>query len=213
LYIDLFELCIKNIEVPSSINNISYEIQDNEILSFTPIESILWLLSTCVENARKDFQGDFNTAILKTLFGNFFTLLDFLCSLKNVDLSLPAVSYEGNIAQKIIDEFEKQGYPLDIFSQNALAYIQFCIENNCNTNSRNEKKEIIHALVNLFLSNFSSMNNNPMRKILKKEREERDESNQKSNFFHKIEQTITIPTKVAEVITLLFWRFFKELKK
>jgi hypothetical protein len=210
LYDNLIELCMKNITLSSAINNIAYHISDNELQSFTSTERILLHLATSIKSVKKDLyhQGNLNILMLKMVFGNFFRVLDFLCSLDEIDLSLPAVSYKGNIAQKIVHEFKTNGYPLDIFSQKAQENINFCSQVNSNNKPLNEKQEVINALVNIFLSNFPLENKEEMRPFLEKSRQQRDELNKKVILFHKVEDIVGIPV-IAKTITSLLWRFYK----
>jgi hypothetical protein len=155
----LIELYLKNCEIPSiinnTINNISYRINKETIISFTLIEFIFHQLSLCVNYLKKLFtKDDLDQAILQDFFSNWFTVIDCLCTLKTINLSLPAVSQKGSVAKKIVAEFKTKGYPLNIFSQETLENLKFCLDDNNNQDWLLEKKPIIDALVDIYLGYF-----------------------------------------------------------
>jgi hypothetical protein len=161
---------MKYINVPNIINNIVYGTPNNIIVTYTSIEEILYQLFYYISRTEKSLccQGNLSEIHLRGLFGNFFKVLDFLCSSDNVDLSLPAVSIQGNIAQKIIAEFKKKEYPFDILSEKALANITFHSKDNSNKTSLHEKKDLVDMLVDIFLSNLRDADKKAIRECQKK---------------------------------------------
>lgn len=151
----LAHLCTNNFKPLSHKNNILYKISKGELISFTPIEFILHELWPSIKFVKKRLdladEETLDQQRLLAYFSNWFTVIDFLCSLKTTNLSLPAVSQEGNVAKKIVTEFKTKGYPLDIFSQEALANLKFCLDDNNDQDWLLEKKSVIDALVNIYL--------------------------------------------------------------
>jgi hypothetical protein len=204
LYTKLLELCMEKVEVPKTVNNIIYEFSNNSIRSSTLIEIILNRLNYLIGPAEKKHTiSRRHQVALIALFGNFFMALECLCSLKELDLSLPAVSYEGNIAQKIIDEFEKQEYPLDLFSQNSLANLRFYSQDIGNNRHFKENKEVINTLVNIFLSNLSPQDKETKSKYYEKEKEEN-----RKRFFQKIWGGFLVTAKIAVTACSLVYTYY-----
>lgn len=120
-----FDYCkiIKKLSYNSILNNpntIIYVKSDfkgfePDIESYTIIEYILDRLSNNIAYADRmtDYYPD--TQGIKQHWEKFFIVIDHLCSLDTIDLSLPAAQSDATISQAINEKFNKRQYPRVFF--------------------------------------------------------------------------------------------------
>jgi hypothetical protein len=196
LYTKLLELCMEKVQVPKTVNNIMYVFLNNRIRSSTLIDIILNRLKRLIGPEKKYSISQVKN---KVLVENFFRGLDYLCSLKEFDLSLRTDGSKDNIAKKIIYEFKKQDYPLDLFSQNSLANLSFYSQDIDNNRHFKENEEVIDIFVNIFLSNLSPQDKETKSRYYEKEKEDykKEKEENRKRFFQKILVGFFVMAKIA----------------
>lgn len=144
-----------------------------DIESYTIIEYILSRLSHKIAYAGRVADYFPDTQGIKQHWEKFFIVIDHLCSLDTIDLSLPAAQSDATISQAIKEEFNKRQYPRDLFSEKS------------NTNLNNpvpsgvviqEQELLLHTLAQTYLGIiFEEEQKNILKYRLKKEAEEKEQ--------------------------------------
>lgn len=174
------EFCqFKNLSFNSILNNPNSIIYvksgfkgcEPDIESYTIIEYILERLSYNIAYAGRVSDYFPDTQGIKEGWKKFFIVIDYLCSLDSIDLSLPAAQSDATIAQAIKKEFKQCKYPKDLFSEKS------------NTNLNNlvpsgviiqEQELLLQTLAQTYLGIISEeQQKNILEYRLKKEAEEK----------------------------------------
>lgn len=142
-----------------------------DIESYTIIEYLLSLLSGNIAYAGRLSDYYPNTAQIKTHWEEFFIVIDHLCSLPTIDLSLPAAQSNKTIAQEINNQFDKYKYPTDFFSEESQNKLNNPVQSGAIIK---EKELLLDTLANTYLGIISEEEQkNILEYRLKKEAEEK----------------------------------------
>ncbi len=158
---------------PNSIIYVKNSLKGSEpnIESYTIIEYILCRLSYNIAYSGRVSDYFPDTQEIKEGWKKFFIVIDYLCSLDTIDLSLPAAQRNTTIAQAINEKFNKSQYPTDLFSEKS--------NNNLNNPVPSgviiqEQELLLHTLANTYLGIISEEEQKNISEYrLKKEAEEK----------------------------------------